>query len=368
MTLTTTPPTTIPIARPLIGDEEKALVMSVLESGQLAQGKWVAEFEQQFASYHGARFGVATNNGTTALIAALMAHGIGEGDEVIVPAFTFFATASCVVSVGAVPVFADIDPQTYCLSPQAAEAAITPRTKAIMPVHLYGQPADMPAFEALCKARGLILLEDAAQAHGAALNGRHVGTWGTASFSFYPTKNMTTGEGGMVLTNDEEIAARLRMIRSHGMNQQYLHEMMGYNFRMSNLNGAIGLAQLKRLPEWTERRIQNASFYARTLRTVGLPYVTPGALHTYHQYTVRVPDSLNRDEVVEHLNQRGIGVRVYYPLPLHQQPVLQKTGRYQSLVLPETEKAVETVFSLPIHPSLTQDELETIAREINALC
>ena len=196
----------IGIAKPFIGEAEKQAVLAVLDSGQLVQGTYVAEFESRFAAYHGAKHGIATSNGTTALIASIMAHDIGASNEVIIPAFTFFATASCILSTGACPVFADIDPDTFCMSPQSAEAVITEKTKAIMPVHLYGHPADMPAFEALCRKHNLILLEDAAQAHGAAIGERNVGTWGTASFSFYPTKNMTTTEGGMVLTNDDEIA------------------------------------------------------------------------------------------------------------------------------------------------------------------
>ena len=358
----------IGIARPFIGQEEKQAVLEVLDSGALVQGAKVAAFEERFAAAHGAKHGVAMNNGTTALMASLMAHGIGPGDEVIIPAFTFFATASCVLSVGARPVFADIDPLTYCLSPAAAEAAITPRTKAIMPVHLYGHPADMPAFEALCRKRGLILLEDAAQAHMAALDGRFVGTWGTASFSFYPTKNMTTTEGGMVLTNDDEIARRLRMIRNQGMNTQYYHEVVGYNFRMTNMAAAIGLVQMNRLPEWTCQRVGNAQFYSERLTSVKTPVTAPGATHVFHQYTVRVPDSVDRDAVTARLNERGIGVRVYYPLPIHQQPVFKAMGGYENVTLPETEKATAQVFSLPVHPLLTDEEKAYIVQEVNAAC
>ncbi|MHB8626257.1 MAG: SDR family NAD(P)-dependent oxidoreductase [Aggregatilineales bacterium] len=358
----------IPIAKPYIGEEEKQAVMSVLESGQLTQGACVAEFEEKFAAYHGVRHAVATNNGTTALMAALMAHDIGPGDEVIVPSFSFFATAACVLSVGARPVFADIDRESYCLSPDAAEAAITPRTKAIMPVHLYGQPADMPRFAAICRKYGLLLLEDAAQAHGAAIGSQTVGAWGTASFSFYPTKNMTTTEGGMVVTNDAEVARKLRLIRNQGMNHQYYHEVLGYNFRMTNMAAAIGIAQLKRLPGWTEQRINNANYFHANLKSVQTPRATPGTTHVYHQYTVRVPSDLSRDKVTQILNNKGIGVRVYYPTPIHRQPVFQKMGGYDNLALPETECATHQVLSLPIHPALTDDERDYIIREVNALC
>lgn len=358
----------IGIAKPFIGEEEKKAVMEVLDSGQLTQGAKVAEFEAQFAAYHGAKFGIATNNGTTALMAVMMAHDIGPGDEVIIPAFSFFATASCVLSVGARPVFADIDPNTYCLSPEAAEAAITPNTVAIMPVHLYGHPADMPRFEEICRKHNLLLLEDSAQAHSASLNDRKVGTWGTASFSFYPTKNMTTTEGGMVLTNDEQIAYRLHLARNQGMNKQYLHEAVGYNFRMTNLMAAIGLVQLSRLGEWTCSRVGNAMYYNEHIKSVKTPVSAPGAVHVYHQYTVRVPDGVNRDDVAKRLNDRGIGVRVYYPIPIHQQPVFQRMTGYEELNLPETDKATSQVFSLPVHPMLTEEERAYIVEEVNAAC
>lgn len=358
----------IPIAKPFIGEEEKQAVVAVLSSGQLSQGPKVAEFEKAFAAAHGAKHGVATSNGTTALMASMMAHNIGPGDEVIIPSFSFFATASCVLSVGARPVFADIDPDTFNLSPAAAEAAITPRTKAIMPVHLYGQPADMPAFEAVCQKHGLVLLEDAAQAHLAQIGDRRVGTWGTASFSFYPTKNMTTTEGGMVLTNDDEIARKLRMIRAQGMNTQYYHEIVGYNFRMTDMAAAIGLVQLGRLPDWTRARKDNADFYDERLTSVKTPVVANGYSHVYHQYTVRVPDGVDRDTVAKRLNERGVGVRIYYPLPIHQQPVFRQMDGYQNVVLPETETATRQVFSLPVYPALTAEERDYVAQEINAAC
>jgi len=358
----------IPIAKPFIGEEEKQAVVAVLSSGQLSQGPKVAEFEKAFAAYQGAKHGIATSNGTTALMAAMMAHDIGPGDEVIIPSFSFFATASCVLSTGARAVFADIDPDTFCLSPEAAEAAITPRTKAIMPVHLYGQPADMAAFEAICQKHGLVLLEDAAQAHGAAIGQRRVGTWGTASFSFYPTKNMTTTEGGMLLTNDDEIARKLRMIRAQGMNTQYYHEVIGYNFRMTDMAAAIGLVQLGRLPEWTCARVGNANYFNAHIESVKTPPALADHTHVYHQYTVRVPDGVDRDAVTKRLNERGIGVRVYYPLPIHRQPVFQQMDGYQAVVLPETEKATAQVFSLPVHPALTDAERAYIVEEVNAAC
>ncbi|NDJ85674.1 MAG: DegT/DnrJ/EryC1/StrS family aminotransferase [Chloroflexi bacterium] len=357
----------IGIAKPFIGQEEKQAVLDVLESGQLVQGAKVEAFEKAFAEYHGAAHGIATTNGTTALMASMMAHDIEPGDEIIIPAFSFFATASCILSVKAKPVFADIDPDTFCLSPEAAEAAITPNTVAIMPVHLYGHPADMHRFEEICENHGLLLLEDAAQAHGAAINGRKVGTWVTASFSFYPSKNMTTGEGGMALTNNDEIASKLRMIRNQGMNQQYKHEVVGYNFRMTNLMGAIGLAQLNRLDDWNDKRIVNAEHFDAHLTSVKTPTRRDGVTHVYHQYTVRVPDSVDRDRVVQHLNSKGIGARVYYPKPIHQQPIFQELG-YVDAELPATDVATQQVFSLPVHPALTEEEKNYIVNEVNNIC
>lgn len=356
----------IGIASPAIGDAEKQAVLAVLDSGHLVQGQVTEAFEQEFAAYHGASHGIAVNNGTTGLIAALMAHGIGPGDEVIIPSFSFFATASAVLFVQATPVFVDIDPATYCMAPAAVEAAITPRTAAVMPVHLYGLPADMTRLSQICSAYGLLLLEDAAQAHGASINGRRVGTWGTATFSFYPSKNMTTGEGGMVLTNDEQVATRLRIIRNQGMSRQYRHEMVGFNFRLTDLAAAIGLAQLQQLPEWTRKRQSNAHEFSAQLRTVTLPCAPEGFEHVFHQYTVRAPEGSDRDEAVKRLNERGVGARIYYPAGIHTQPIMQELG-FGGAELSETDRATQTVFSLPIHPRLTREEREYIVQEVNAL-
>jgi perosamine synthetase len=357
----------IPIAKPYIGEEEKRAVLEVLESGQLSQGPRVAEFERAFAAYAGARFGVATCNGTAALTCALMAHGIGPGDEVIVPSFSFFATASSVLGVGATPVFADIDPETFCLSPESAEERITARTRAILPVHLYGHPADMPRFEALCGRHGLLLLADAAQAHGTAIAGRGVGSWGTACFSFFPSKNMTTTAGGMVLTGDEQTYRRLRLVRHQGMETRYEHEALGLNFRMTDLEAAIGLVQLGRLPAWLDARAENARFYDRHITRLLTPTSAPGVSHAYHQYTVRVPPGLDRDTVVRRLNERGIEARVYYAKAIHQQPVFANEPSMRDLALPETERAAREVLSLPVHPFVTAQERAYVVREVNGL-
>jgi len=356
----------IPIARPFFGDEEKREVLAVLDSGQLVQGVWVERLERAFAELHGARYAVATSNGTTALTAALMAHGIEPGDEVIVPSFSFFATASSVLAAQARPVFADVDASTFTLSVAAARAAMTSRTRAILPVHLFGHPADRPALADLCAAHGLLLLEDAAQAHLAAIDGRPVGSSGTAAFSLYASKNATSGEGGMVLTDDAAVYERLRRIRNHGRSIADDHQLLGFNFRMTNLCAAVGLPQLARLPAWTQRRIEHAAFFTRELRNVETPTVRQGYRHVFHQYTVRAPLGRNRDDLVAELRRAGIDARVYYPRPIHRQPIIQRLG-LGDVDLPVTEALCRTVFSLPVHPHLTPDELDFVASSVERL-
>jgi len=361
------PPRSIDIARPSLGEAERRAVEAVLASGELVKGQRTEAFEAAFAAAHGARHGVATNSGATALLAALLAHGIGPGDEVIVPSFSFFATAACVLGAGALPVFADIEPDTFCLSRASVEAALTPRTKAVMPVHLFGQPAAMTGFEELCARRGLTLLEDAAQAHGAAIGARPVGSFGTAAFSFFATKNMTTLEGGMVLTNDASVARRLRMQRNHGRDGGALHEIAASNFRMNELAAAIGLVQLGRLPELNARRRANAEYLGHGLAGVVVPRQAPGTTHVFHQYTVRVPPGVDRDGFVAALNLQGIGARAYYPVPIHRQPALVNGGHALRVELPETERASREVVSLPVHPALEAADLERVRDAVNRL-
>jgi dTDP-4-amino-4,6-dideoxygalactose transaminase len=355
----------IPIARPLIGDEEKSLVLEVLSSGQLAQGPRVREFETRFAEWVGARYAVATSSGTAALHVALLAHGLGPGDEVITTPFSFIASANCALFVGARPVFADIEPDYFTLDPDAVEAKLTPRTRAIVPVHLYGQPCDMPRLAAIAQAHDLILIEDACQAHGAQLDGRPVGSWGTACYSFYPTKNMTTIEGGMLTTNRAEIAERARLIRDHGSPKRYQHDLLGYNLRLTDLQAAVGLAQLAKVDAWNDRRRANAAWLdARLAGLDGIqtPHVRPGARHVYHQYTLRARD---RTALLPILAERGIGVGIHYPTPIHQQPLYQRLGYSDSL--PEAERACREVLSLPIHASLTEEDLRCIAEALEAV-
>ncbi len=372
---------TINIAAPMIGDAEKAAVMDVLDSGMLVQGAKVAEFEALFADYHNSRNAIATSNGTTALTTALLAVGVQPGDEVIIPSFTFAATATSVLSARATPVFVDVKPDTFCIDPDLIEAAITPRTRAIMPVHLYGQLADMDRVAAIASEHGLMLVEDAAQCHGAKISSpqgdRYAGNWGAACFSFYPSKNMSTGEGGMVLTQDDAVAERARMVRNHGMSTRYLHEVEGFNFRMTNLQAAIGVEQIKRLPEWTARRIHNAAYLSANLKGVQTPVVKPGHTHVFHQYTIVVPPGADRDAVMQQLNDAGVGARVYYPLPVHCQPVFYE-GREPGMScacghgkncpnLPVSLDLSKRVISLPVHPALSQDDLDYIVEQVNAL-
>lgn len=367
----------ISIAKPIIGNAEKQAVMEVLESGNLVQGDRVAAFEQAFAEFQGVKHAIATTNGTTALTTALLASGIEPGDEVIIPSFSFIATATSILSANAVPVFVDVEPETFCIDPELIEAAITPKTKAIMPVHLYGQAANMPEIIKIAQRHNLKIVEDAAQAHGTKIDNVGVGGWGAAAFSFYATKNMTSGEGGMVTTNDDELAARARMVRNHGMNTQYYHEVIGFNFRMTNIIAAIGLAQLPNLEDWNNKRIQNAKYFSEHIKSVKTPVVRDGYHHVFHQYTVVVPEGADRDAMIEQLNAHGIGARVYYPLPIHCQPIFYQNRQMGSTCacehglacphLPVSYNLSKQVFSLPVHPALTQEDRERIVYEVNAL-
>ncbi len=352
----------IPAAKPIIGDEEREAVDRVLRSGMIAGGPEVAAFEAEFAHVVGGRTCVALNSGTSALHMGIIAAGVGRGDEVIVPSFTFAATANSVALSGATPVFADIELDHFCLDPEAVRAAITPRTKAIMPVHLYGHPAAMVEFRAIADEHGLLLFEDAAQAHAASLYGTPVGAFGDfGAFSFYPTKNMTSGEGGMVSTPSEELARLVRLYRNQGMERRYENEVVGFNTRMTDVHAAIGRVQLRKLAGWTAQRQQNAAFLDAHLEGVVVPPVASGAVHVYHQYTIRVVDQ-DRDAVAVALADRGVGTGVYYPIPNHRLPSFRLT-----MDLPVTETAAQQALSLPIHPSLSAEDLERIVESVNAV-
>lgn len=357
------PVTTVPAAFPLIGAEERAAVDRVLASGRLTQGPEVAAFENEFSACVGQRPCVAVSSGTNALLLGLLAAGIGPGDEVIVPSFSFAATANAVVLAGARPVFVDIEPDYFGMDPGAVRAAVGPRTAAVVPVHLYGHPAAMTELTAVASAHGLAVIEDAAQAHLACLGDQPVGTFGTAAaFSFYPTKNMTAGEGGIVACAEDATARRVRLLRNQGMERRYENELVGYNARMSELHAAIGRVQLRRLPTWTAQRRRNAMVLTGALcaaESAGLlllPRVAPAAEPVWHQYTLRVPD---RDRLAAALGARGVGTGIYYPTPIHRLPAYDL-----ELDLPETTRAAREVLSLPVHPALSSAELAHVGRAV----
>ena len=355
---------TIPIAKPLIGDEEKKAVCSVLDSGMLAQGPKVKEFEESFANFIGTKFAVATSSGTTALCAALHGLGIKQGDEVITTSFTFIATSNSILDCGAKPVFVDIDPKTFNIDPKKIIQKITPNTKALLIVHLFGQSCDVQPILDICKKHSLKLIEDCCQAHGAEYLGKKVGSFGDCGvFSFYPTKNMTTCEGGMIVTNDEKLKEACKLYRDHGSKVRYYHETIGFNLRMTDVSAAIGIVQLKKLNQFNQKRIEHAAKLTNGLKSIkGLitPHTPPNVLHVFNQYTIRVSQefSTSRDALIEKLKAAGIGANIYYPVPIHKQPFYQKLGYADTL--PETEKAAQEVLSIPVHPSLSEQDVNLI--------
>lgn len=353
----------INMAKPVIGPEEKQAVLEVLDSGIIAQGPRTKAFEEAFALMCTTQYAIAASSGTTALHIALLAHKIGPGDEVITSPFTFIASANSVLYVGARPVFVDIDPQTFNLDARRIEAVITERTRAIMPVHLFGLSCDMDAILKIAQKHHLAVVEDACQSHAATYKGQKVGSFGTGVFSLYPTKNITSAEGGMITTNDPQIDERCRVVRNHGMRIRYYHDELGYNFRMTDVHAAIGLAQIGKLERFNAARQANARFYNENLRGVVTPYVPEGYGHVYHQYTVRVPDG-QRDALRDYLKENGVGSEIYYPVPIHKQRFYVEELGYD-LTLLETEKAAQEVLSLPVHPSLSQQDLETVASAVN---
>ncbi len=358
----------IPVARPAIGQDEISAVTAVLESGMLAAGERVAEFEKKFSDYCGTTHAVAVNNGTAALHAALLAADIGPGDEVIVPSFSFIATATAVSMTGAKPVFVDVNEQTFGIDPAQVEDSVTPKTKAVIGVHLFGQPFDVPGVQQVCDSHNLTLIEDAAQAHGAMYNGEKTGGFGQfGCFSFYATKNMTTGEGGMVTTSDKAYNERLRLIINHGQSEKYLHTRLGYNYRMTDIAAAIGLVQLKKLEKFNMRRRKNAEYYDTHISVKGLvtPAVAQGMHHVYHQYVIRLTDEfpMKRADFMEYLKVKGIGTAVHYPIPIHHQPVYARANEPDSC--PVSTSLASSVLSIPVHPLLDQKELAYICDAIN---
>ena len=359
----------IRISMPIIGEEEERRILEVLRSGWLAHGPVVEEFERRFAKYIGVDHALAVVNGTVALDLALKALGIGPGDEVIVPSFTFIATANAVLMQGARPVFADIELETYNIDPDDVVNKITSRTRAIIAVHLYGHPANMDVLSEIAEDHHLYLVEDAAQAHGAAIRGRRVGGIGDiAAFSFYATKNLTTGEGGMVTTNSPALAYRVSMLRNHGQEGKYNHVTLGGNYRMTSIQAAMGLAQLEKLDRLNEARRRNAERLTQGLsriRGIKTPTVKPGYTHVWHQYVVWVGEEypLTRDQLREKLNEKGVETAVHYPRPVHLQPLYRSLG-YPPDICPNSVEASRHVLSLPVHPGLTESDVDTIVNAV----
>ncbi|MCX6090068.1 MAG: DegT/DnrJ/EryC1/StrS family aminotransferase [Candidatus Atribacteria bacterium] len=358
----------IPISKPYIGEEEKKAVLEVLDSGFLAQGKNTALFEKEFATYIGVPEAVATSSGTSALFVALKALGIGPNDEVITTPFTFVATASTIIQCGALPRFCDIDPRTFNIAPESLERLLKTgkNIKAILIVHLYGLPCPMDDILSLSRQYDIPVVEDCAQAHGALFQGKKVGSFGTLSaFSFYPTKNMTTGEGGMILTAEKDLSEKCRMLINHGSKKKYYHEFLGYNFRMTDLAAAIGRVQLTRLDANNFQRQENARFYTEQLSThpsVMTPYVPEYATPVFHQYTLKIEK--NRDGLSRYLEEKGVGYGIYYPVPLHKQGYIRRL--VGDVDCPATDDCSLKVLSIPVHPLLKREELEEIASLITS--
>jgi dTDP-4-amino-4,6-dideoxygalactose transaminase len=365
----------IPINKPKIGEEEVQAVVKVMRSGMLTSGlgagPTVTEFEKNFAQFAGVKRAVAVNTGTAALHSAVVAVGIKQGDEVILPSFTFVATAEAVVLAGGKPVFTDIDPETYNLSPSAAEKSITKKTKAILPVDLYGFSADMKPIREIAEKHELALVEDAAQAHGATCAGKPAGSFADAAcWSLYASKNMTAGEGGVITTNNDEIAETVRMIRTHGEKAKYASLILGCNYRMSEIQAAIGNVQLEKLPSFLAKRRQNAQQLTKILEKNSrliLPCESKDRQHCWYLYTARLKDGTEseRNKIVDELRKKGVGAEVYYVNPVHQMPFYREN--FGSAKLPETDKASKQVFSLPIHPGVTVEQVDYIGKTLLSL-
>lgn len=356
----------IPVAQPQLGMEEQERVIEVLRSSMLASGEYVAQFEEDFAHYHNVKHAVATSSGTSALHAIVEALPITKGDEVFTTPFSFIASANALLYCGAVPVFVDIDPLTYNISPDALAEAIKkhPQAKAILVVHIYGLPAEMKEITNLAKENNLSLIEDCAQAHGATYQGNRVGTFGeAAAFSFYPTKNITSGEGGMVLTNNDDIARRVRMFINHGQSERYHHDVLGYNFRMTNIHAAIGIEQFKKLDSFNKKRNANAGYYLKNIKNprVQLPHKPNDRTHAYHQFTLQVD---HRKSFMDYLEKNGVGCAVHYPIPITGQKIYIEKFKY-STSWPVVESLCRRCVSVPVHPGLTDEQLKYIVEVVN---
>ncbi|WP_210480577.1 DegT/DnrJ/EryC1/StrS aminotransferase family protein [Naasia sp. SYSU D00948] len=354
----------IPISVVQLGSEEEERVLRVIRSGVIAQGPVVAELEERFADLVGVRHAVAVNNGTTALIASLAVLDLEPGDEVITSPFTFAATLNAILDAGATARFADISEGDFCVDPDSVRSLVGPRTKVLMPVHLYGQAAPMTALGRIAEENSLAIVEDAAQAHGAKVDGRMAGSHGIGCFSLYATKNLTTGEGGIITTDDDDIAAKLRILRNQGMRQRYEYVMAGNNYRLTDLQAALALPQLDRYAALVEKRGENAAALSALLADVDgitVPSVQDGRTHVWHQYTVLLPEGASRDEVVSRMSEAGVSTGVYYPRLVHDYAPYQDREDVIIDPTPVAKSVAARCLSLPVHPHLTDGDLETIA-------
>jgi dTDP-4-amino-4,6-dideoxygalactose transaminase len=358
----------INVACPIIGQKERKLIKEVLDSKILASGKYISVFEQSFAKYCGTKYGIATSNGTTALHTALLMCGVKSKDKVITTSFSFIATANTILFCGAKPIFVDIDPKTFNIDPIKLEETLKKEknVKAVLIVHLYGLTCDMDAILKLKKKYGFKLIEDACQAHGAEFKNKKTGSFSDASaFSFYATKNMMTGEGGIVLTNNKDYDKYGRQVINHGREAHSTHTVLGYNYRLTNLAAAIGIAQLEQLESWIAKRIENANMYNKAFKNLGFlqtPFIHKNSRHVFHQYTLRV-DAKEREKFIKHLANNGIGSGIYYSNVMYNQPFYKQLG-YKKGICKEAEKATCEVLSIPVHPSLTKTEIEKIIKTI----
>ncbi|TYL52511.1 DegT/DnrJ/EryC1/StrS family aminotransferase [Agromyces mariniharenae] len=362
----------IPITVVEFGEDAERLVLEVLRSGSVAQGPLVKQFEDRFAQMIGVKHAIAVNNGTTSLVAALSVLDLEPGDEVVTSPFTFVATLNAILEAGATARFADISEHDFNVTAENLAGAITDRTRVLMPVHLYGQIADMDGIAALAAERGLAIVEDSAQSHGSALAGRHAGTYGLGSFSFYATKNITTGEGGMITTDDDVLADRLRVLRNQGMRARYQYEVAGHNWRLTDLQAAVGLPQLGAYDTVVETRQSNAEYLSAGLAEVPgivVPRQQRDRRHVWHQYTIRVtPESgISRDEFVSKLGERGVGAGIYYPKLVFDYPTYRDRDDVIIDEYPVAERIVQEVVSLPVHTHLTRDDLDRIISVVSSI-
>jgi dTDP-4-amino-4,6-dideoxygalactose transaminase len=359
----------VPLGRMFISDGMRAAAAEVLDSGRWIKGPHGKAFGAEWAAYCGALAGTPCSNGSVALIAALRLLGVGPGDEVIVPSHTFIASATCIDQVGATPIFVDVEEDYHTLHPDLVEGAISSRTAAIIAVHLYGQPVNPQVFD-IAKAHGIPVIEDSAQAHGAEMNGRRIGSIGElATFSFFPSKNMAVGgDGGAILANTEELAPRISMAIDHGRQDKYRHDFLGSNFRLSEIQCAIGREQLKHLDSWVAQRNETAARYTAAFADLDwtvIPVIREGALHAWHQYVLRLADSDAREDFQAHMDSSGVSTGIHYPIPCHRQPLYSDHPQHAAGSLPVTEAICEGIVSIPVHPHLTEEEVE---RVISAVC